>query len=82
MSNPSTPHYLRALEWVGCAFGLAGSWLLGTSTPTFGWIAFLVANVALIGFARGIRAYGLLVQQVGFVGTTIHGLIHAYWPHI
>lgn len=57
---------LRALEWVGCSLGLLGAFLLATNTSVsrYGWIAFLLANFAVIGFAKGIRAHGLLVQQM------------------
>jgi hypothetical protein len=41
----------------------------------------LIANFAVIGFARGIRAHGLLVQQLGFMGTSVLGLVRAFWPH-
>jgi hypothetical protein len=75
---------LRALEWTGCALGLAGAFLLATNTELsrYGWIEFLIANFAVIGFAHGIRAHGLFVQQLGFMGTSILGLVRAFWPHL
>lgn len=74
---------LRALEWAGCVLGLAGAFVLATNTSVsrYGWIVFLLANMAMIGFARGIRANGLLLQQVGFMGTSLLGLVRAFWPH-
>jgi hypothetical protein len=84
MSMPTTTasRSLRVLEWTGCTLGLLGAFLLATNTSVsrYGWIAFLVANFAVIGFARGIRAHGLLVQQLGFMGTSILGLVRAFWP--
>jgi hypothetical protein len=53
-----------------------------TELSRYGWIAFLIANFAVIGFAHGIRAHGLFVQQLGFMGTSILGLVRAFWPHL
>lgn len=78
----SKTRLMHTFEWTGCVFGLAGAWLLGTPYAAYGWGAFFVANLALIAFARGARATGLLVQQIGFIATTLHGLLHAWWPHI
>ena len=74
---------LRFLEWTGCSLGLLGAFLLATNTSVsrYGWIAFLLANFAVIGFAKGIRAHGLLVQQLGFMATSCLGLVRAFWPH-
>ena len=68
-----------ALEWIGAIFGLAGAWLVAShcTWSRYGWWAFLVANVALIGFALGGGHYGLLVQQVGFMGSSVLGLCRA-----
>lgn len=67
------------LEWAGALSGLAEAFLLATHTrfSRYGWLAFLAANLALIGFAIGIGRYGLLVQQVGFTATTLLGLYRA-----
>ena len=42
------------------------------------WLAFLAANLAMIGFAVGIHRYGLLVQQVGFMATSLLGIYRAW----
>jgi hypothetical protein len=67
------------LEWIGALSGLLGAFLLATHTniSRYGWIAFLAANIALIGFAIGIERYGLLLQQVGFMATSLLGLYRA-----
>lgn len=67
---------IDALEWIGSLSGLLGALLLATHTRVsqYGWIAFFVANVALIAFSVGIDRYGLLVQQLGFMGTSLLGL--------
>ena len=47
---------IDALEWAGSLLGLLGAFLLATHTRVsrYGWLAFLAANLAMIGFAIGI----------------------------
>ncbi|MRD49355.1 hypothetical protein GHT07_18930 [Caenimonas koreensis DSM 17982] len=74
---------LTSLEWTGSLLGLVGAYLLATHSRVsrYGWIAFLAANVAMMVFALGIDRYGLLVQQAGFMGTSLLGLHRAgLWP--
>lgn len=63
-------------EWSGSLLGLAGAFLLATHSRVsrYGWHTFLLANVAMIVFALQITAWGLLVQQVGFMATSVLGL--------
>ncbi len=70
---------VSALEWAGSLLGLTGAFLLATHAEfsKFGWIAFFLANLAMIGFAIGIRRYGLLIQQIGFTATSILGMYQA-----
>ena len=79
---PACSH-CRVLEWAGCGLGLAGASLLALNCEIsrYGWIAFLAANVAAAVFAHRVRAYGLLLQQIGFFGTSSLGLYRAFWPH-
>ena len=67
------------LEWTGAIFGLLGALLLATNTrfSRYGWVAFLVANVAMIAFAFKINADGLQLQQEGFMITSLIGLYRA-----
>lgn len=73
---------LKTCEWAGCALGLAGAFLLATNTAVskHGWIAFLIANVAMIIFANGIKARGLMLQQLGFLATSALGIYRAFLP--
>ena len=66
-------------EWAGASLGLVGAFLLATNTSAskYGWIAFLVANLAMIVFSIQINAWGLFAQQVGFMGTSMFGLYRA-----
>lgn len=67
------------LEWVGSLSGLAGAFLLATHSRVsrYGWLAFLIANLAMLGFALGIQRYGLFMQQLGFMGTSLLGIHRA-----
>jgi uncharacterized membrane protein YhhN len=78
MNSSST---LLALEWAGCALGLLGAFLLATNTrwSKFGWVAFFLANVAMIGLALGIERNGLLLQQLGFLATSCLGIYRCQW---
>ena len=74
---------MTALEWAGSLLGLLGAYLLATHSRVsrYGWLAFLAANVAMLAFAFGIERYGLLVQQAGFMATSVLGLRRAgLWP--
>lgn len=64
------------LEWSGALVGLCGAYMLAFNTrfSRYGWIAFLVANVAMISFALVISAHGLLVQQIGFSFASLIGM--------
>ncbi len=74
-----SPTVVSAFEWTGSLLGLLGALLLATHTrlSRFGWVAFFIANVAMIAFAIGISRYGLLLQQVGFMATSLLGLYRA-----
>ena len=67
---------IHCSEWCGSIIGLLGDFLLATpgAYARWGWVAFLVANIALIAFAVGIGGYGLRLQQVGFTATSLLGL--------
>ena len=67
---------VMAFEWTVSIFGLLGAFLLAghTSVSRYGWLAFLLANLATLAFAASIGAYGLLVQQVGFTISSVLGI--------
>lgn len=70
---------IDVLEWVGSLSGLAGAFMLATHTRVsrYGWLAFMSANVAMVLFAIGIQRYGLFVQQLGFMATSMLGIYRA-----
>ena len=64
------------LEWIGTALSLLGAFLLATNSKVskVGWWAFLAANVVMITFAWSIHRHGLLLQNVGFMFTSLLGI--------
>jgi hypothetical protein len=50
--------------------------VLATNTriSRWGWLAFFLANLCSVGFAVGIERYGLMLQQLGFVATSLLGM--------
>jgi len=67
------------MEWTGSVAGLLGAFLLASHSRVskYGWIAFLIANMAMICFAWMIQAHGLLFQQLGFTLTSCLGIYRA-----
>lgn len=67
---------ITALEWGSCVMGLLGALVLATNTriSRWGWLAFFLANLCAVGFAWGIDRYGLMLQQLGFVVTSLLGM--------
>jgi hypothetical protein len=78
-SKANMVDWVAILEWSGSLCGLMGAFLLASHTrlSRYGWVAFLVANIAMVGFAMGIGRYGLLVQQLGFMATSLLGIYRA-----
>lgn len=66
----------KAIQWVGCFFGVLGAGLLAANNEYAGWgfVAFLASNVAWITYGFLTRAAGLLLQQVAFTGTSLYGI--------
>jgi|GEM_PF-1997054 len=67
---------IDVLEWVGTIFSLVGAFMLAVQIriSRYGWLAFFIANLAMIVFALGIQRYGLFVQQIGFMVSSLIGL--------
>lgn len=66
----------RVLEGCGAVTGLLGAALLAMNDAYSGWgfLAFLASNLFWIAFAIRTDAWGLVVMQTGFVGTSLLGI--------
>ena len=73
---------LQLIEWAGSLTGLAGSALLAANIriSKFGWWLFTVSNLFMIAFSLLNGHNGLLVQQSGFMVTSIVGIIRSHRP--
>lgn len=67
---------LDALQWAGCATGVAGALLLALNTKHSGWgfVLFLISNGFWIAFAIQTNAPGLITTQVIFTATSLLGI--------
>jgi len=68
--------YISMLEWVGANLGMAGAVLLCVRCKysAYGWVLFLVSNMAWIGFALINNIHGLSTQHIVFMGTSLIGI--------
>lgn len=77
---------IEILEWAGCLTGLCGAALLALNNRYSGWgfVLFLVSNIAWIVFGLSTHATGMVVMQIGFTATSLIGvwkwLIVGGWP--
>src|SRR6476660_421223 len=80
MTVPMTPA-LHVLDWCGSALGLLGAYTLAfrLRVSRYGWIAFFVANLAYIVMARQLGVFGLLAQQIGFMGSSAIGIYRHFF---
>jgi hypothetical protein len=67
---------IALFEWVGCLTGLCGSALLALNNKYSGWgfVLYLVSNVAWIAYGIATHANGLIVMQIGFTITGVLGI--------
>lgn len=67
------------LEWASAVTGLSGAYLLAANRriSRWGWVGLLLANLFAIGFALRAAHSGLLVQQVGYIGSSVLGIWRA-----
>ena len=63
------------IELLAAMAGLAGTLLLAVKSRFMGWafVLYLVSNVGWIAFAAVHAHWGLLVQNVGFLVTSLIG---------
>lgn len=67
---------LDALQWAGCATGVAGALLLALNTKYSGWgfVLFLISNGFWTAFGIQTNAPGLITTQVIFTATSVLGI--------
>lgn len=71
----------NAIQWAGCVLSLAGAALTACADPRprfYGFVLYLVANLALLWWAHATRNRGILTMQVGFTLITVAGLVN-HW---
>ena len=66
-------------QWVarfGSAYGLLGAAVLALNFnySAFGWVAFLLSNIAWIIYSIRTAQVSLLVMQLGFTATSLLGI--------
>lgn len=64
-----------ALQVVGAALGLAGTFLIGAKSPLGFWL-WIGSNAALIWLHLRVRLPVLLLLHVAYLGLSIYGLIN------
>lgn len=64
------------LQWIGCAFGVFGAFLLALNSRLSGWgfVSFLASNACWIVFGVLTDAPGLIFMQVAFTATSLLGI--------
>jgi nicotinamide riboside transporter PnuC len=67
---------IETIEWIGCITGLCGASLLSLNNRYSGWgfVLFLLSNVAWIVFGLMSHATGMVVMQIGFTATSLMGV--------
>ena len=67
---------LDALQWAGCATGVAGALLLALNTKHSGWgfVLFLISNSFWTAYGIQTGAPGLVATQVIFTATSLLGI--------
>ena len=68
--------HLDIAEVAGAFTGIAGSWLVALQDhrSRYGFLAYLVSNVAWVVFAAWHAHWFLLVQNLAFTGSSLLGL--------
>lgn len=68
--------FVRKMEWGGALTGLFGAWMVAANVDTsgYGFVAYLASNIFWVIFGYKQRAWGLVVQQVGFTGSSLLGI--------
>lgn len=72
---------MKITQWLGCFFSLLGAFLLALNCQYSGWgfVAFLAANICWIIYAWIGRVPGLMLQNLGFLATSLIGIYNYFF---
>ncbi len=75
---------LTGVEWLGAVLAVSGSLLLSLNNEysRWGWVLYLLSNVALISFAVEKGLSGILAMQTVFLVTTLLGIRRWFFPSV
>jgi len=73
--------FISILGWFGSFTGLFGSLLLALneSYSGYGFVVFLFSNSAWFIHGLKTKVYSMVMMQVGFMATSIVGIIHWFF---
>lgn len=68
----------KIIGWAACIISLFGSYLLAMKSDyaAYGWVVFLISNIAWISWGIHKRAWELVVNHLGFSVTSGLGVYH------
>jgi nicotinamide riboside transporter PnuC len=67
---------VKLLEWSGSIAGILGAFLLALHSDIsgYGFVFFMISNIAFITFAIKMKYWGILMMQVMFGATSVLGM--------
>lgn len=77
MTHPHCEIRTQWLGWLGCATGVAGAAILAAHATWSGWgfVCFLISNVAWFFYGRITGSNAQIVMQVGYSVTAAIGIV-------
>ena len=65
-----------SMQWAGCAFGVAGSFVLARNDRHSGWgfVAYLASSAAWLFYGLATDVHALAIQHVVFMGVSGFGV--------
>lgn len=68
------------MDWIGTITALAGAYLLSfdKTWSRWGWVLYLVSNVAWVAYGVHSDVWSLVIMQIGFMGATLNGIYRKF----
>lgn len=69
--------YMEILQWPAMILTLLGAWMISTDKRSIrhkGFWVFLLSNVLWILWGMHVKAYGVVLMQIGLAIVNYHGL--------